>query len=375
MSFSIQFLNEVQEIAKRLDGDAIERVATILTKMRETGGRLFILGVGGSAGNASHACNDFRKICQIEAYSFDNISELTALVNDNGWHTVFTAWLQGSHLNEHDALLILSVGGGNLEKNVSVNLVEAMKLAQERGTKIVAIVGRDGGYAARVADACVIIPPLFHDHITPHSESFQAVIWHLLVSHPALKQNQTKWESVMSLSPAIFLDRDGTLTINDLSPKTIEELTMVPMPTVQSLFSALKKKKFKLVVITNQPDVARGLQQREVVEAINGRIEAEFSIDKTFVCYHTDEDNCACRKPKPGLLLQAAQELGISLKDSFMVGNRWSDVEAGAAAGCRTVLITQDSNLHRIDKLVYPWRHSTTLDEALRLILEDSNEH
>jgi D-sedoheptulose 7-phosphate isomerase len=195
--FSRTYLAEVQSIAAQLDIDAIEKVANVMAKAREEGGRLFILGVGGSAANASHAVNDFRKIAGFEAYApTDNVSELTARTNDEGWTTVFEAWLRGSRLKPEDCVLVFSVGGGNVEKGVSANLVYALQHARSSGAKIAAIVGRDGGYAAQVADASVIIPTVNAVHVTPHSEAFQAVVWHLLVSHPLLKQVETKWESV-----------------------------------------------------------------------------------------------------------------------------------------------------------------------------------
>ncbi len=197
MSFSRAFLDEASEVASRLDADAIERLVDTLAALRERRGRLFILGVGGSAGNASHAVNDFRKISGIEAYApTDNISELTARVNDDGWDTVFAAWLEGSRLQPTDAIMILSVGGGNLEKNVSPNLVRAMQYAKKVGATIVGIVGRNGGFTAEVGDVVVLVPVVNAEHITPHSESFQTVVWHLLVSHPRLKLSPTKWESV-----------------------------------------------------------------------------------------------------------------------------------------------------------------------------------
>jgi len=196
MSFAKQFLNEVQQVVTQLNADAIEKCADELAKIRERGGRLFILGVGGSAGNASHAVNDFRKICGFEAYApTDNVSELTARTNDEGWATIFAEWLKGSRLGTKDGLLIFSVGGGNLEKNVSPNLVSAIQLAKKAGASVIGVVGRDGGYTAKEATACVIVPTVNPTHVTPHSESFQAVIWHLFVSHPKLKVAQTKWES------------------------------------------------------------------------------------------------------------------------------------------------------------------------------------
>ena len=196
MSFTKQFLTEVQQLTAQLDEAAIEKCAAELAAIRERGGRLFILGVGGSAANASHAVNDFRKICGFEAYApTDNVSELTARTNDEGWATIFAEWLKGSRVNAKDGLLIFSVGGGNLEKNVSPNLVSAIQVAKQAGASIVGIVGRDGGYTAKAATACVIVPTVNPVHVTPHSEAFQAVIWHLFVSHPKLKVGQTKWES------------------------------------------------------------------------------------------------------------------------------------------------------------------------------------
>jgi D-sedoheptulose 7-phosphate isomerase len=197
MSYTQTHLAEARQILDRIDADAIERMAGVLAGLRARKGRLFILGVGGSAGNASHAVNDFRKIVGLEAYApTDNVSELTARANDEGWPTIFEGWLKVSRLNGDDAVLVLSVGGGNLEKNVSPNLVMALRHAKEVGAKVLGIVGRDGGYTAQVADACVIIPTVNPETVTPHTEAFQAVVWHLLVSHPSLKASQTKWESV-----------------------------------------------------------------------------------------------------------------------------------------------------------------------------------
>jgi D-sedoheptulose 7-phosphate isomerase len=196
MTYSEQHLKEAGEILAKLDTDAIEGMATLLARVRTNGGRLFFLGVGGSAGNCSHAVNDFRKIAGIEAYApTDNVSELTARTNDEGWDTVFIEWLKTSRLNDKDAVFVFSVGGGNLEKNISPNLVRALQYAKSVGAAITGVVGRDGGYTATVADVCLIVPTVNADTITPHSEAFQAVIWHLLVSHPDLKVSQTKWES------------------------------------------------------------------------------------------------------------------------------------------------------------------------------------
>jgi D-sedoheptulose 7-phosphate isomerase len=196
-TFATQFISESIEVLSAVSPDDVERCATGLAAVRERQGRLFILGVGGSAGHASHAVNDFRKLCGIESYApTDNVSELTARVNDEGWDTTFEAWLRVSRLSPEDALLVFSVGGGDVVKGISVNLVRALELAQERGAPIYGIVGRQGGYVAQVADACVVIPPLYPDHVTPHTEGLCAVVWHLLVSHPALATAPTKWESV-----------------------------------------------------------------------------------------------------------------------------------------------------------------------------------
>jgi D-sedoheptulose 7-phosphate isomerase len=198
MSYALQHLKEASEIIQKIDVAAIEKMADLLATVKVEGGRIFFLGVGGSAGNCSHAVNDFRKIVGIECYApTDNVSELTARTNDDGWPSVFLEWLKVSKLIAKDALFIFSVGGGNLEKNISSNLVEAIKLAKTVGAKVTGVVGRDGGYTAQAADACVIIPTVNPDTITPHSEAFQAVVWHLLVSHPKLKVNQTKWESAV----------------------------------------------------------------------------------------------------------------------------------------------------------------------------------
>jgi len=200
-TFADKFLAEAAQILERLDRASLEKAAKMIGDLRATGGRLFILGVGGSAANASHAVNDFRKIAGIEAYApTDNVSELTARTNDEGWATVFESWLKTSKLQARDAVLVFSVGGGDLERNVSPNLVAALKLAKSVGAKVIGVVGRDGGYTAKVADACVLIPMVNPVHVTPHSEAFQAVVWHLLVSHPAVKVEQTKWESTAGTS-------------------------------------------------------------------------------------------------------------------------------------------------------------------------------
>jgi len=198
MDFVANYIRESIQILESIDQQRILKVVEVLADLRQSGGRLFLLGVGGSAANCSHAVNDFRKLAGIEAYApTDNVSELTARTNDEGWSTVFSAWLKVSHLTKRDVLFVMSVGGGSLEKNISPNLVTALDYGKEVGARIIGIVGRDGGYTARVADACVVIPTVNPANVTPHSEAFQAIVWHLLVSHPALKAAPTKWEATL----------------------------------------------------------------------------------------------------------------------------------------------------------------------------------
>ena len=200
MSYTRQYLEEAAELLRRLDLEAIERTVDLLVGVRERGGRLFILGVGGGAGHASHAVNDFRKICGIESYTpTDNVSELTARINDEGWETSFANWLRGSRLSANDMVFVFSVGGGNLEHNISANLVRALQEAESVGANICGVVGRDGGYTAQVADVCVLIPIVNSATVTAHTEAFQAVVWHLLVSHPKLRYSEMKWESAAQL--------------------------------------------------------------------------------------------------------------------------------------------------------------------------------
>jgi D-sedoheptulose 7-phosphate isomerase len=196
-SFSKHFLNEATEIISKLDCELVEKIVSDLARVRDQGGRLFFLGVGGSAGNCNHAVNDFRKLGLFEAYApTDNVSELTARTNDEGWETVFVEWLKGSRLGAKDAIFVLSVGGGNKEKNVSANIVNAIELAKSLGTSIFGIVGKDGGHTAKSSDTVLVIPVVNENHITPHTEAFQGVIWHLLISHPLIKKTATKWESI-----------------------------------------------------------------------------------------------------------------------------------------------------------------------------------
>ena len=198
-NYIARYLDEVGEIAARIDQKQVQAIVDVLVETRSNNGRLFILGVGGGAGNATHAVNDFRKIANIESYTpTDNASELTARVNDDGWDSCFSRWLEGSRLRKGDSLMVFSVGGGNLEKNISANIVKALEYAKKVGAKITGIVGRDGGYTAKVGDAVVVVPTISQDTVTPHAESFQAVVWHMVVSHPQLQANAMKWESTDS---------------------------------------------------------------------------------------------------------------------------------------------------------------------------------
>ncbi len=362
--FSQSFLSEATEIIGKLDLASIEKAAQLLAGTRESGGRLFILGVGGSAANASHAVNDFRKIAGIEAYApTDNVSELTARTNDEGWSSIFDSWLRTSRLRANDLLLIFSVGGGNLEKNVSPNLVAALKYAKSVGAKIIGVVGRDGGYTATVADACVLIPVVNPAHITPHTEAFQAVVWHLLVSHPAVKTQSTKWESMAPSEstaparkhPAIFLDRDGVINKafvrngKPFSPPTQQDLEI--LPGVPEALRDLKSHGYKLLVVTNQPDVARGKQSQQALDAIHQDLRSRLPLDDILACVHTDEDNCECRKPLPGMLLEAAKKHDVDMAASYMVGDRWKDIEAGYNAGCRTILVDYGYSERRSERV------------------------
>jgi D-sedoheptulose 7-phosphate isomerase len=317
-----------------------------LAGTRAAGGRLFILGVGGSAANASHAVNDFRKIAGIEAYApTDNVSELTARANDEGWSSIFDSWLRTSRLRAEDLLLIFSVGGGNLAQNVSPNLVAALKYAKLVGAKIIGVVGRDGGYTAKVADACVLIPTVNAAHTTPHTEAFQAVVWHLLVSHPAVKAQATKWESMAAPEKrrAVFIDRDGVINrafVRDgkpFPPPTPQELEI--LPGVPEALRDLKSHGYELIVVTNQPDVGRGKLSRQDLDAMHEALRASLPLDDIFVCCHTEKDRCNCRKPSPGMLLEAAKKHNIDLTASYMVGDRWRDIDAGYNAGCKTILV------------------------------------
>jgi len=370
-------LGQVAKIASAIDHEVVERIAIGVADLRRRGGRLFLLGVGGSAANCSHAVNDFRKLTGVEAYSpCDNVAELTAGTNDEGWSTVFEAWLRTSRANETDAVLVLSVGGGDADRNVSVNIIRALDEAKRRGLTIYGIVGREGGYTKQIGDEVIVVPTVGSGHVTPHTESFQAVILHCIVCHPSLMIQEGKWESLATtkvpvlLSRAVFLDRDGVINRVVLRngrpypPSSVDELEF--LPGVSEAIDALHQAGFRIIVVTNQPDVATGVQRREAVEAIHERIRCEFPIDDIKVCYHVDSDGCTCRKPKPGMLLGAAAKWSLDLGQSFMVGDRWRDIEAGRAARCRTILVRSNYAERQAEK---PDAVVDSLLEASALIL------
>jgi D-glycero-D-manno-heptose 1,7-bisphosphate phosphatase len=276
-------------------------------------------------------------------------------------------------------VLVFSVGGGDFERNVSPNLVLALRFAKSVGARIISVVGRDGGYAAKVSDACVLIPTVNPAHVTPHAEAFQAIVWHLLVSHPVVKVEQTKWESTANQGKqhrAIFLDRDGVLNRVRMrngkphSPAGESELEVTA--NARGLLQRLKEQSYKLLVVTNQPDVSRGITTRDAVDGINRKLAKELPVDEILVCYHSDSDNCDCRKPKAGLLLEGARRHQIDLAASFMVGDRWRDVEAGQNAGCQTILI--DGEYDEKPPARPPDVKVRSLEEAVDWILQMSRK-
>ena len=357
-TFTKAFLDESVDVIQKIDVSTVEALASGLADVRAKGGRLFILGVGGSAGHASHAVNDFRKICAFEAYTpTDNVSELTARTNDDGWDSTFSEWLKGSRLREGDALLIFSVGGGNREKNVSVNLVRAIDLAKEVGAKVFGIVGRDGGYTLQMADVCVLIPTVSAARTTPHTEGMCAVVWHLLVSHPVLQKSETKWESVKLMRPAIILDRDGTLidTVRDdetgVVTTAFHPSHLRLLPGVVPGLTAFQSAGYVLAIATNQPGPAKGHFSTAAVARTNVALVAMLAaegiaIARVEVCMHHPDGGpggdsslvfaCPCRKPLAGMLDTLIRDLDLDREATWMVGDSISDVRAGRAARVKT---------------------------------------
>jgi D-sedoheptulose 7-phosphate isomerase len=349
LSHAEEYFAETGQISERIDYEMIERIAEGLADLRARGGRLFLLGVGGSAANCSHAVNDFRKLCGIEAYTpVDNVAELTARTNDEGWETVFAAWLRVSRASNNDAIFVFSVGGGSAANNISVNIVRAVDEAKRKGLRIYGVVGRDGGYTKQMGDAVLVIPTVNPQRVTPHTEAFHAVAWHCLVSHPKLQLSDTKWESAVAVQPitekrAVFVDRDGVINRAIVRngvpypPTSLGEFEI--LPGVAEAILQLKNAGFAVIVATNQPDVAKGIQRREVIEAMHSSLMKELAVDEIKVCWDLDSAEGTSYKPKPGMLLAAAKERAINLTRSYMVGDRWRDVGAGRAAGCFTIFI------------------------------------
>ncbi len=389
------YFDAVGEIAAAIDVAQVDAMARGLAAVRERGGRLFIVGVGGGAGHASHAVNDFRKLCLIESYApTDNVSELTARTNDDGWDTSFTEWLAVSRLVADDALLVFSVGGGSREHNVSVNVVNAIERAHELGAAVYGVVGAPGGTLAQLADVAVVIRA--PDHLkTPLVESFQAVVWHALVSHPELAARQGHWESTrrrpgrgpVSGARAAFVDRDGTINELVLDPRTgrpesplrVEDVALIP--GAAGALRRLAAGGWLLVGVSNQPAAAKGTARPEQLADVQARVlellAAEGArLDGFRICPHHPEGvvpeltgPCDCRKPAPGMLLDAARELEIDLERSWMIGDTDSDVLAGAAAGCRTVLIEQEASSHKRKGTAQPDAVTPDLQAAAALLL------
>jgi D-sedoheptulose 7-phosphate isomerase len=437
MSYSKTFIEGFEHVVYGLDMSDIERMADELADLKKRGGRLFVLGLGGSAANASHAVNDFRKHCHIDAQApTDNVAELTARANDDGWDTIFSRWLRGCHINRQDAILVLSVGGAN--EKTSRPILEAVRCAQVENATILGIVGRDGGYTKQSAKVCVLIPTTNADRITPYAEAAQAVVWHCLANHPKLQDKaptgagmlqklkdmasvenmaaaredvfkglgippnllrhggtiepdkqkgtltfttdkgekitaplhdvtinitnempkwppspdewkratQGEWPSEPPKRRAVFLDRDGVLCkmvtthriVTDpptpvmRPPYTLDELEL--LPGVQDACAKLKAAGYLLICVTNQPDIARGKVSHSKVNLINQCLKSTLGLEAVYTCPHDDKDDCLCRKPKPGLLQQAAVNHRIDLAKSWMVGDRQVDIDAGKAARC-----------------------------------------
>ena len=390
-SYAALYLREVGEIAATVDPAAVDELANALADVRRAHGRLFVLGVGGGAAHASHAVNDFRKLCDLEAYApTDNVAEITARTNDEGWETTFEAWLRTSRISSKDAILVFSVGGGSREHNVSVNLVRAIELAREVGARVYGVVGRADGVTAREADACIVVetPP---ERRTPHVEEFQAIVWHLLVSHPALATTRGKWESVEVLgrrvsSSAVFLDRDGVIVelvwdaVDESfeGPNTKEDVRLAP--GAAEAIGRIRSLDYRTVVVSNQPGAAKGKASRDdlldahaqVVRLLAGQ---GVEIDDYRYCFHHPDavvpalmGDCDCRKPKPGMLLDAAAALDLDLSRSWMIGDSDTDVEAARAAGCRTVLVENPRSTHRRASAGRPDYRAKDVADAVEIV-------
>ncbi len=334
--FIKKYFSETAEILQKIDINSIEKAVDFLMRVKSVGGRVFFAGVGGGAGTGSHASNDFNKIAGISSVCLsDNISLLTALANDEGLESVFTRQLQMHNLNNNDCLFIFSVGGGS--ERVSANLVSAIKYAKGRGACVIGVVGDETGYTARNADACILTPLVNIKNKTPHTEDFQLIMDHLIVNLIASLPKR-----------AVFFDRDGTLNKAVIRkgapscPWKMEELEL--FPEAHKVLSDLKNMGFENIVFTNQPDIKRGFLTEEETRKISKKILSELPVSEVRFCPHDDSDNCACRKPKAGMLFDSAEKNFVDLSRSFVVGDSWRDMEAGKTAGCKTIFLRRDYN-------------------------------
>jgi D-sedoheptulose 7-phosphate isomerase len=364
------YLDETKQIADSIDRNAIHQTIEILKDVRDKNGRLFILGIGGSAANASHAVNDFRKICRIETYTpVDNVAELTAWTNDNHFDVIFKHWLEGSQLREEDAVMVLSVGGGS--ESASLNIVRALEYAKLVGARTLGIVSRDGGMTKKIADSAILVPVVHDDRITPHAEGWQGVVWHLIVNALDAHHNTAPYGWHPTKHRAVFIDRDGVVNEpiprprskykDPTAPWRFKELSVYDH--VEKALALLKKKGFLTILVTNQPDVRHGNMKEGEFIKIKREIE-KLPFDDIYICEHASSDGCVCRKPRPGMLLNAHSKWGIDLKNSFMIGDNETDIMAGHDAGCNGILI----DTHYNQEVAHDVRAKNLLEAAKMII-------
>lgn len=367
-TFVHRFLNESIRVLQDFDISEIQRLIDSLKSVKSSGGRVFVVGVGGSAANAAHFVNDFRKLLDLETYApSDNVAELTARTNDDGWSSVFSRWLKTSRLCSNDVLLVLSVGGGSLERNISANLVYAMRYARSVNAKILAIIGRSDGEAARLADVSVIVPSVNVDHVTPHCETMQMLLCHLIVNHPDFKSCKAQTRN------AVFLDRDGVLVDaiikegEPFSARSLEQFSITP--SAVSFVRNCREAGLFVACITNQPDVERGLLPRDVLDDMHKQLRDCLDLDDLRVCYSSHLSDFR-KKPNPGMLEELAEEHKLNLPGSFMLGDTWKDIEAGRRAGCKTIFLDngyKDTSLSAAPDFVVK-----SLAEAFEIIQKSS---
>ncbi|MBU3918702.1 HAD-IIIA family hydrolase [Patescibacteria group bacterium] len=335
-----KYLSETEEIVKSIDKEAIEKVVNVLLWVKSQKGRLFFLGVGGGAGTGSHAANDFNKYAKISSFCLsDNASLITALTNDENFDAIFKRQLEMHSLTPNDCLFIFSVGGGT--ETTSKNLVAAIEYAKEIGAKIVGVVGKDTGATAQKGDGCIIVPCPEESRRTAHTESFQLMMDHLIVFLLDEIGNEMK-------NKAIFWDRDGiinkvvTRNGETSSPWKLEEFEI--LSDVKECLEMSKEMGFLNIVFTNQPDISRGNLRIEDLEKMHKIIAEKLPMDEIKFCPHDNQDNCSCRKPKPGLISEAVEKWSIDLGKSYVIGDSWKDIEAGKSAGCKTFLLRREYN-------------------------------